>query len=180
MAKRTRHVLRTFTLASGESSARLMPGVVSMELDFVGAGTLVVTAEELRNSPVADLILLHGASQGLGDKAAGRDNAVALTRAETRKELWLAGEWNARGEKVGARPSTLALAIVAGLEAQGDTVDAARLARIREKLKDKAERDGAIANAAIALQYARIEEERAAARRKDLKAAAKGVKVEGF
>ena len=84
-----------------------------------------------------------------------------------------AGEWTERAEGVGPRPSIVADAIAAALVKQGETVDEARMAAIREKVKVKETREGALKNPLIKAMYEQMRLEKAKERVKEAMAAAK-------
>ena len=84
--------------------------------------------------------------------------------------------------EAGPCPSLIADAIIAALEANGETVDDDRRASIREKIKNKDVLAGAKKDDAVKAQLERIKAERAVARAKDAakKAKDKTIEVAGF
>lgn len=119
----------------------------------------------------------HGLSQKIGDVWAGSKGNIddAIEGADSMNEQLVSGVWTERAEGVGPQPTLVVEAIVRALIAKGETVDDARKLSILEKCKDKATRDGALKDPAIAAQYATIQAERAAARAKAAAEAAAGV-----
>lgn len=97
--------------------------------------------------------------------ASAKGDPVAAREAyETVKENLLSGLWNTKREGSGPRLSILVEAIVAALQAEGETVDAARQAGIAEKLKDESVREKAMAKPSVKAHYESIKAARAAER----------------
>lgn len=120
----------------------------------------------------------HGHAQSKGDSFVNAKNAnEAEEMFLTRNELHRGGEWITQRAKGEVSPNLLIEAIVAGLEADGQTVDEERRAEIAAKLsprnaEGKVDREAAaqarkraLANEIFAAQYERLKAEEAAKRR---------------
>lgn len=121
---------------------------------FANGHVLTAVANDLPET-VRTRLMLHGLSQKIGDSYASVKGIVddAIENAESVYELLKNGEWSDRAEGVGPRPSMVADAIAEALRKQGEEVDDTRLASIREKVKDKATREGALKNPLIKAVY---------------------------
>ena len=121
-----------------------------------------------------------GISEKYGNAYAGAkgDASVAEELFLSMQEQLRGGTWVEKAE-AGPRPSLIADAIIAALTATGQEVNASRAAEIREKVKDKATRDGALKDPVIRGQYEVIKAERATARANAALEAAKGKEISG-
>lgn len=146
------------------------------------AATFTFANGHVLNVKLADIpaaiqarLVLHGLGQKVGDAYAGVKGIVddAIENAESIVEMLKAGEWTERAEGVGPRPSMVAEAIAVALQKQGETVDEARMAAIREKVKVKETREGALKNPLIKAVYEQMRLEKAKERVKEAMAAAK-------
>ena len=119
-----------------------------------------------------------GISEKYGNSYAGaKGDADAAEEAFlSMQEQLQGGTWVEKAEG-GPRPSLIADAIIAALTAAGQDVDAARGTSIREKVKDKATRDGALKDPVIKAQYEAIKAARAAERAKAAAKLAKGAEI---
>lgn len=121
---------------------------------FANGHTLAVNLSDIP-ATIQQRLVLHGLGQKIGDSYAGVKGIVddAIENAEAIVEMLKAGEWTERAEGVGPRPSMVADAIADALRKQGEAVDETRMAAIREKVKDKATREGALKNPLIKAVY---------------------------
>jgi hypothetical protein len=140
---------------------------------FANGHVLTVALADIPAAIQARLVL-HGLGQKVGDAYAGVKGIVddAIENAEAIVEMLKNGEWTERAEGVGPRPSMVADAIVAALVKQGETVNETRAATIREKVKDKATREGALKNPLIKAVYEQMRLEKAAERVREAEKAA--------
>jgi len=119
-----------------------------------------------------------GISEKYGNAYAGaKGDADAAEEAfRSMQEQLRGGTWVEKAE-AGPRPSLIADAIIAALNAAGQKVDEKREAAVREKVKDKATREGALNDPVIKAEYEAIKAKRAAERAKDAAALAKGKEI---
>lgn len=122
-------------------------GVVSIEF---GNGKVVELDTNTCSPEMKTLLMLHGASQKIGDSYAGAkgDFASAIASAQGVIDQLLAGEWTSSGEERGPRLAELAEAI-----SRIKNVDVAKAMAAVEKATDeqrKAWRSNAQVKAAIA------------------------------
>lgn len=172
--KRTKLCEKVFILADGSESRHASPEVESLEFRLTNGSVHSVKKENV--GPDCWIASAwHGLSQKGGDTYAGaKDADEAEDRLAAILERLSENEWIKARESAGPRTSILAEAVKSALMANGETVDDNRFASIAEKLKDKATREGTIANPVIAAEYERIKAERAAQRAEKAKEAAAG------
>ena len=125
----------------------------------------------------------------MGDVWAGAKGNIdeAIESADSMNEQLVSGVWTERAEGVGPQPTLVVDAIWRALgntstdggvtTPDGKLLDEARKAAILAQCKDKAVRDGALKDPAIAAQYAAIQSERAAERAAKAAEAAKGLAI---
>lgn len=161
--------------ASGEESRSAKPDSVLLRFTFEDGGSfdfdMAATSEDIKLCAMA-----HGFNQKLRDSFAGKKGEDARKELETVAANLLGGFWTKPG-KGGDGTSTnmtiLVEAIVRGLEEEGETVSADRLASIKSKLAAMEDTKPVMQKPAIAKHYKAIVAERAAAK------AAAAAKVEG-
>ena len=132
------------------------------------------------NQEIVSCLSWFGISEKYGNAYAGAkgDADAAEEMFLSMQEQLQAGTWVERSEGVGPRPSMIADAIIAALRSSKQKVDETRELQIREKVKDKAVREGALKDPAIKAEYEAAKAARAAERAKKAAEAAKGQKVE--
>jgi flavin-binding protein dodecin len=137
----------------------------SVTFTFSNGHSFTAAVSDFSDSIKARL-LAHGISQKIGDSYASVKGIVddAIENAEATYETLKNGEWSDRAEGVGPRPSMVADAIAQTLRDTGETVDEARMLSIREKVKVKETREGALKNPAIKAVYEQMRLEAAKAR----------------
>lgn len=147
---------------AAEESRHANPDAVILEFRFAGADTVQVDLAKVGPKCTAALAW-HGLAQKLGDAYSKLRGADAQEALEKVYELLQNDEWmRAREGAAGPRISIVIDAIVAFLEANGETVDEARKAAIKVKVPDAEARKKALANPGIQAQYDKIRAERAA------------------
>lgn len=179
---------KVYVDADGGETRSAHPGATKLEFRFgadpkapeqVEVVTLADLPEEVRTCAA-----WHGLSQTLGDTYAGAkgDLTAALDAFQTKFEVLAGGQWVEKREGVGPKPSSVAAAVKAALEANGETVDDDRMAAIMSKLKTAEQRKAAVANPAINAQYEAIKLANAKAKAKAAAAKAKDADegIEGF
>lgn len=166
--------------ASVAKKAQLEDGS-GVSFTFANGHALTVLLADIPAAIQARLVL-HGLSQKVGDSYAGVKGIVddAIENAESIVEMLKNGEWTERAEGVGPRPSMVADAIAEALRKNGETVDDARMASIREKVKDKATREGALKNPLIKAVYEQMRLVKAQERVEAAAKAAAGATPEGL
>ena len=129
-------------------------GVVSIEF---GNGKVVELDTNTCSPEMKTLLMLHGASQKIGDSYAGAkgDFASAVASAQAVVDQLLAGEWTSSGEERGPRLAELAEAIA---RIKGVPVEKAMAAV--EKATDE-QRKGFRANAQVKAAIAQARAEKA-------------------
>lgn len=116
----------------------------------------------------------HGASQRLGDAAAGSTSPEAAHEAiSTVVETLMAGEWTTKREGAGPRPSLVLMAVEQALIADGQEVDDARRKTIAEKVKTAEDRKRVLANPKFRAEYDAIRAKALMEKAKTSKAEAK-------
>lgn len=168
---------KTYKNGEGEISSHASADVISLSFAFTDGPTSEIVLSDL-SADVLKAAAAHGLSQKLGDSYAGKDGDEAVEAFGTVLEQLKGGEWIKVGEGVGTRPSMVADAIKAALEASGETVDEDRYKLIVEKVKGNDARKAALANAAISAQYERIKAERAVERASKAEEKASGVEAD--
>ena len=166
-----------YIMPNGETSRSTHPEAVALGFKFGNGKTETV---ELGKFPADIELQLNwfGRSEKFGNFYAGAkgDADKAHEMFLTGRENLANGEWSERGGGEGERPSMVVDAVVAALEAAGETVDEGRKATIHEKVKTKEGRKAALANPAINAEYERV---RAAKAKAKADAAKKAAKEEG-
>ena len=152
----------------------------TVEFEFTNGHLITVALKELNKDIVTNLAL-HGLSQKGGDSYAGAKTVdEAEERCETIIERLKEGEWIKPRESAGPRPSMVIDAVVAALEAQGESVDDTRRATIAVTVKGKEGRERALENPLIRAQYETIRATRAAERAAKAQGETEGATLEGF
>jgi len=166
----------------GEESRSAKANAVELQFHFTNGN---IHSVKLADHP-ADIVTClgyFGISEKYGNSYAKSDGSadVAEEKFLAMQEQLTGGVWVTESE-AGDRPSMVCDAICAALETNGEKVDDARRASIREKIKDKDVLAGAKKDASVAAELERIKAERAVARAKEAKAKAKGqtIEVAGF
>lgn len=181
---RQRIATRNYRLPEGKTSRSASADATGLE--FVWADKRPVSVYTLADLPesIRTALAWHGLSQKLGDGFASAKGDID-TAEETSDALYenlKNGTFVERAEGVGPAPTMVAEAIAEALRAKGETVDEARFNTIVEKVKDKATREGALKDPAIAASYAAIRAKRAAEKAAKAAEAAKGatIGIDGF
>ena len=181
--KKTGVCRKVYVSKDGTETRSATPNAERLEFRFTNGNTHAVVLKD-HGPVVATCLGWFGISEKYGNAYAG-----AKGDADAGEELFLSmqeqlkgGTWVERAEGLGPRPSLIADAIIAALENSGETVDDKRTLAIREKVKDKDIRDGALKDPAIKAEYEAAKAKRAAERAKDAAAAAKGqtIAAKGF
>ena len=177
MVEKTSVCKKTYFDKDGEGTRSATADSVELQFNFANGNAHTVKLDDHPDT-IKTCLGWFGISEKYGNAYAG-----AKGDADTAEEAFLSmqeqlqgGTWVEKAE-VGPRPSLIADAIIAALNAAGQTVDDARAASIREKVKDKATRDGALKDPVIKAQYEAIKAARAAERAKAAAKAAKGAEI---
>ncbi len=177
MAEKTSVCKKVYVNAEGEETRSATAASTELQFRFANKNTHKVT---MADHPANILACLgwFGVSEKYGNSYAGaKGDADAAEEAFlSMQEQLRGGTWVEKAEG-GPRPSLIADAIIAALTAAGQTVDDKRAAGVREKVKDKATREGALKDPVIKAQYEAIKAARAATRAKEAAAAAKGASI---
>ena len=165
--KRAKVCTKFYILPDGSESRSAKANAKSLEFRFANGHTHAVKREDHPDN-IRACHEWFGISEKRGNAFAG-----AKGDADAAEELFLsmdeqlrAGTWVERAEGVGVRPSFVVDAVVKALTTTGQKVDEKRLASIKETLKEKKARDGALKDPAIAAAYATLKAERAIAKAK--------------
>ena len=173
---------KVYVYPSGDETRSAMADADRLEFRFDNGNTHVVKLDA-HNKEIQTCLAWFGVSEKYGNSYAGAkgDADEAEGMFLSMQEQLLGGTWVDRAE-AGPRPSLIADAIIAALEAAGQKVDDTRRTAIREKVKDKDTREGALKDPVIKAEYEAIKAKRAAERAKDAAKKAKGetVSVAGF
>ena len=176
---------KVYVDGEGNETRSATPGAVALEFRFNNAEKTVhrVTIKD-HNAEIVTCLSWFGISEKYGNSYAGSkgDADDALEKFLSMQEQLVGGTWVEKADGVGPRPSLIGDAIIAALKAKGETVDDSRAASIREKVKDKTTREGALKDPAIKAEFEKAKAERAVARAKKAAEAAANVtiEVEGF
>lgn len=182
MAEKASVCKKVYVNTAGEETRSATADSVRLEFRFANGNVHVVEPKDHPGN-ISTCLGWFGISEKYGNAYAG-----AKGDADTAEEAFLSmqeqlqgGTWVEKAE-VGPRPSLIADAIIAALTAAGQKVDEKRAASVREKVKDKATRDGALKDPVIKAEYEAIKAKRAAERAKAARDLAKGkeVTVPGF
>ncbi len=177
-----------FVLKDGSETRHADPNAVTAVFAFTNGTTLTVPIKDLSKETLV-AATAHGLSQKVGDSFAGSKTAVAkgeatdpvawaIEQAEAMIDNLVNGVWITVREGAGVpRISMLVEAIVAAAAQKGKKADPAV---VKEKLKDEATRKGAMLDDDIATEFARIRDERDAAKRARAKESGAAVGVETF
>jgi hypothetical protein len=168
---------KVYVNADGTESRSATPDATELHFRF-NDGDSTVRVVKLGDFP-ADIetrLAWFGRSEKLGNFYAGAkgDANVALEDFDTGVELLLTGDWSERKEGMGPRPSLVADAIISALEKVGQPVNDDGATKIREMVKDKTTRDGALKDPVIKAEYEAMRAARAAEKAKAAAKAAKG------
>lgn len=106
-----------------------------------------------------------------------KDAAEAVEKVDARNDRFMEGEWVKERDSVGPSNTVLVEAIIALLTAQGQPPTDAKVAEIREDVKSKAYRAGAMANIGVKAEYENIKLAHVKARAKTATKAAKDADV---
>lgn len=165
---------------AGKETRYVPESATILEFRFTDPKKTVIKFDPRKcTADIVNRLLFHGAAQKGGDSYAGAKGNVsdAIDNCAAVVELLQAGTWTERAEGVGPAPSMVAEAIVAALKKKGERVEETRANAIREKVRDKATREGALADPAIKAEYEAAKAARAAERAKEAATAAKGLKM---
>lgn len=157
---------RVYTYEDGTEGNRAQPTATKLTFTFVNdAGELVANMDEIGEN-CRKALAWHGLSQWVGDKfnTAKGDGVAALESARAGYESLLADSWVAIGVSAGPRIGQAVEAVKRALEADGQTVDDARVAAIADKLADKAVREATMAKSPYDFHLREIQQEAAAKR----------------
>ncbi len=174
---------KVYVAADGTETRSATPDSDRLEFRFNNGN---VHAVKLTDHPTSILTCLgwFGVSEKYGNAYAGTGGIVddAEEKFLSMQEQLVAGTWVERAEGMGPRPSLIADAIIAALREAKQKVDGDREAAIREKVKEKTIREGALKDPAIKAHFEAGKAARAAERAQKAADAAKGAKVsvEGF
>lgn len=150
--------------AEGDASRSASPSTVILRFSFDDGATVDFDIRETSND-IKLCAMAHGFNQKLRDSFAGKKGEDARKELETVAANLLGGFWT-KPSKSGDGSSTnmtiLVEAIVRGLEEEGQTVDADRLASIKAKLASMEDTKPVMQKPAIAKHYKAIVAERAA------------------
>ena len=173
---------KVYVAKDGTETRSATPDAVELQFRFENGNTHKVALSD-HNPEILSCLTFFGISEKYGNSYAGAkgDPADAEEKFLSMQEQLKGGTWVEKAE-AGPRPSLIADAIIAALKSAGQTVDEKRAGAVREKVKDKATRDGALKDPVIKAEYEAIKAERAVERAKAAKALAKGetVSVGGF
>ena len=167
---------KVYINVDGSEAVHASPEAASLEFRFESGETIVVELGTIAENCVR-AATWHGLSQKLGDTYAGKDASDAAEEVQTLLERLQSGDWVKAREGAGPRPTLVSAAIVAALEAEGQTVDQAREKAIHEKVNDPASRKSALANKKISAHYERIKAELAQEKAAKAETAAAGETV---
>jgi len=177
-AKRSAVCKKVFMLVDGTESRSAHNDAVGLEFRFANGETRTIALGQFPES-IETRLAWFGRSEKFGNAYAGAkgDADVALESFDTMVELLSSGEWTEARESMGPRPSLVADAIIAALTANGNTPDEGQVLEIREAVKDKATREGALKDPVIKAAHEAIKSARAAARAAEAAEAAVGVSL---
>ena len=165
MAQRAKIATREYSDSDGNVGRSVPATPTTLTFKFENDESMVVVATDLPES-IQTQLAWHGLSQKVGDAFAGAKGDVNLAQ-ENAESLWeqlMAGVWSEKASGVGARPSMVADAIIAVNIAQGRTPTTEQELDIRERVKIKEQKDGALGDPEIKAEYEKIKAERAAER----------------
>lgn len=161
---------------TGESSRSAKPDSVILRFAFEDGVSVDFdirdTSDEIKLCAMA-----HGFNQKLRDSFAGKKGDDARKELQTVADNLLGGFWtkpSKSGDGASTNMTILVEAIVRGLEEEGETVSAERLASIKAKLADMEDTKPVMQKPAIAKHYKAIVAERAVAKAKAASDAASG------
>jgi hypothetical protein len=165
MAQRAKIAAREYTDSAKEVSRGVPADPELLTFNFENGETLECVPTSL---PLEMQIRLmwHGCSQKVGDSFATAKGDVdkAYEEAGSVWEQLMGGTWTERAGGAGARPSMVADAIIAVNIAQGRTPTPEQELDIRERVKIKEQKDGALGDPDIRAEYEKIKADRAAER----------------
>ncbi len=174
---------KVYVAKDGTETRSATPDAEKLEFRFTNGNVHAVTLADEPKS-IDTCLRWFGRSEKYGNAYANAKGSAddAEEMFLSMREQLVAGTWVERAEGLGPRPSLIADAIIAALVNSGETVDDTRAGVIREKVKDKATRDGALKDPAIKAEYESAKATRAAERAKKAAADAKGktIEVTGF
>ena len=174
---------KVYIAEDGSETRSAIAGWERLEFRFTNGKTHAVNRRD-HNDNISACLEGFGVSEKYGNAYAGAkgDADVAEELFLNMQEQLKGGTWVERAEGLGPRPSLIADAIIAALKESKQKVDDTRAAAIREKVKDKAVREGALKDPAIKMHFEAAKAKRAAEKADKAAADAKGAKVtaEGF
>ncbi len=177
MAEKISVCKKVYVAKDGTETRSATPDAVELQFQFQNGNTHSV---KLTDHPgdILSCLTFFGISEKYGNAYAGAkgDAGDAEEKFLSMQEQLRGGTWVEKAE-AGPRPSLIADAIIAALTAAGEKVDDARAASVREKVKDKATRDGALKDPVIKAEYEAIKAARAALRAKEAAKVAKGAQI---
>lgn len=168
---------KVYVDANGEETRSVTPDTVELQFRFENGNTHKRKPSDYPKE-IEHCLAFFGVSEKDGNAYAGSkgDPDVAEELFLSMDEQLMGGTWVEKAE-AGPRPSLIADAIIAALVSAGQKVDDTRATAIREKVKDKDTREGALKDPVIKAEYEAIKAKRAAERAKDAAKKAKGVEV---
>ena len=183
-APKKKGVCAKMYLGEGDTKTRSADvNALGLEFAFNNGKTHVVKLDAFPDN-IKTCLQWFGVSEKLGNAYAGAkgDSDVAEENFLSMLEQLTGGTWVEKSDGVGPRPSLIADAIIAALTDKGEKVDDKRKESIREKVKDKATREGALKDPAIKAHFEQAKADRAMERAQAAAKLAKDstMEVEGF
>lgn len=157
---------KRFIDGDGEKVSEPGSDVAAITFEFADFEDQIVVLADIPEG-VRVALAWHGLSQKLGDSYANASKKPAedcYDSFQATLERLLAGDWVKAREAAGPRTSLVFEAVLTVMARAGKPADDATQTAIREALKDKPERDRAMADARVKLAYEQIRLERAQAR----------------
>ena len=174
--KRSAVCKKVFMLADGTESRSAHHNAIGLEFRFANDVTRTIMLDQFPD-PIERRLAWFGRSEKFGNAYAGAkgDPDAALESFDTIVELLEGGEWTEARESMGPRPSLVADAIIQAITTQtGAAPDETQVLAIREAVKDKTTREGALKDPVIKAAHEAIKAQRAATRAQEAATAAVG------
>ena len=165
---------KRFVDNAGEKVSEPGGDVAAITFEFADFEDAVVVLADIPES-VRVALAWHGLSQKLGDSYANASKKPAedcYDSFQATLERLMAGDWVKAREAAGPRTSVVFEAVLAVMAKAGKPADDATQTAIREALKEKTERERAMADPRVKLAYEQIKLARAQARMAKIEAAA--------
>lgn len=168
---------KVYVNEAGEETRSATVESIGLQFRFANGNTHVVQTSD-HPGDIMRCLEWFGISEKYGNAYAGSkgDADAAEELFLSMQEQLQSGTWVEKAE-AGPRPSLIADAIIAALNSAGQEVDEKRAASVREKVKDKSTREGALKDPVIKAEYEAIKAKRAAERAKAAAKLAKGKEV---